>query len=494
MLGSRLRPWPHNAIRLVCRGLIPIAHPRLLHTSGLFRGLQSHSRAPFCRFQLRCYHQTTPTLTTPPPTPDDERVDPRARPIVLSSLLTGTAIGVILPLLPLFAITLGVGTAQLGLLVGALGFARLAVNLPAAWLAERYGRRPLLLAGPLLTSLGLGLTGAASNFTELVGTRLMVGAGGAFQIAGAQLYLSDISTAANRARTLVPNMVAFSVGGLVGPAIGGYLAEAFGLVAPFYFVAAALVLVTLNNTRLPETHHELTPMAKGTIAEAFRHTLGQWAPLVKSRDLQAIMALHGIFWFVISGAQSTLLPLLATQQLGLGPSAVGMCFATMAAINITFAQPVAWMSDKWGRKPLMVLAIPPITCALVLLPLAPSYEAFMALIVLWGAGSTLLSGGPVSYVADLVPPNQRAPALALLRCAGDLGLMMGGTLVGCFASCASVTAAFGASALLLAASGAAFAAIATDIRRHLPPQPPPPTMPLSQQPGDLSTPPTQPPA
>lgn len=38
---------------------------------------------------------------------------------------------------------------------------------------------------------------------------------------GVQLYLSDISTAANRARTLVPNMVAFSVGGLVGPAIGG---------------------------------------------------------------------------------------------------------------------------------------------------------------------------------------------------------------------------------------------------------------------------------
>lgn len=52
-----------------------------------------------------------------------------------------------------------------------------------------------------------------------------MGIGGSCQISGAQLYLSDISTIANRARTMVPNMIAFNTGTLLGPALGGCAAR-----------------------------------------------------------------------------------------------------------------------------------------------------------------------------------------------------------------------------------------------------------------------------
>lgn len=49
-------------------------------------------------------------------------------------------------------------------------------NIPAAWMAERYGRRPLLIFGPLLTSCGMVLTAASSTLMELFGTRCANGA------------------------------------------------------------------------------------------------------------------------------------------------------------------------------------------------------------------------------------------------------------------------------------------------------------------------------
>eukprot|EP00668_Euglena_longa_P004791 GGOE01005610.1.p1 GENE.GGOE01005610.1~~GGOE01005610.1.p1 ORF type:complete len:512 (+),score=96.38 GGOE01005610.1:53-1588(+) len=413
-------------------------------------------------------------------------VDPRAWPIVWSSLITGTAIGVILPLLPLFARSIGVCTTELGMLIGAVGLARLVFNIPAAWMAERYGRRPLLIGGPLLTSCGMVLTAASSTLMELLGTRFLVGIGGSCQISGAQLYLSDISTVANRARTMVPNMIAFNIGTLLGPAIGGYMAEAFGLLAPFYFVASALVLVTLNNVRLTETQHVLSPAAQGSVRDAFHHTLGQWRPLLSSKDMQTIMALHGIFLVICSGAQFTLMPLLAAERFGLGPSVIGMCFATMSAVAVAGAQPVAWVSDKCGRKSVIITGVAVISCALALMPVAWSYESFMAVVVLWGIGNTLLGGGPAAYVADLTQPSQRAQALALLRCAGDGGLMVGASLLGCVADLTTLDVGFRAASALLVACGASFAIHAMDIRHH--PTPVPPARPSADSPSTTSPP------
>ena len=71
---------------------------------------------------------------------DDERVDPRAWQIAASSLMMGTALGVVLPIMPLFARELGVAPSELGVVIGAMGATRLLCNVPSAWAADRHGR------------------------------------------------------------------------------------------------------------------------------------------------------------------------------------------------------------------------------------------------------------------------------------------------------------------------------------------------------------------
>jgi MFS family permease len=79
------------------------------------------------------------------------------------------------------------------------------------------------------------------------------------------------------------------IGAAVGPALGGFIAQGYGLQAPFYFVASAIALVAVNNyMRLPETHprHEKLKAAKvSSIAQDIGNAFSQWRELLQSRGM-----------------------------------------------------------------------------------------------------------------------------------------------------------------------------------------------------------------
>ena len=165
-----------------------------------------------------------------------DKIDKRAYLLALSSFFMGTGIGVILPVMPNFAQSMGLSTSQYGAVIGVMGVTRLLFNIPAAYLADKYGRRPLLVSGPIITSIGMTCTAIVTSFNQLLGTRFLTGMGGSLQMAGAQSYLSDISTTKTRARTMAPLMIGFSGGAAMGPAIGGYLCDNYGLQYVFLYL------------------------------------------------------------------------------------------------------------------------------------------------------------------------------------------------------------------------------------------------------------------
>ncbi|MBM2832325.1 MAG: putative superfamily, multidrug transport protein [Dehalococcoidia bacterium] len=98
--------------------------------------------------------------------------------------------GVISPILPLYASEFGVGTAMIGVVVGAFGMARLIVNLPAGIVAERYGRRILLVGGPAIGAVSSLLVGLAGSFPELIAYRVMYGVGSAMYMTGSMTFIA----------------------------------------------------------------------------------------------------------------------------------------------------------------------------------------------------------------------------------------------------------------------------------------------------------------
>ena len=79
----------------------------------------------------------------------DTSIDKRVYPISASTLLMGTAIGVIIPVMPIYCAEMDISPSQFGLLISVMGFTRLLVNIPLASLGDIFGRRPLLIFGPV---------------------------------------------------------------------------------------------------------------------------------------------------------------------------------------------------------------------------------------------------------------------------------------------------------------------------------------------------------
>jgi MFS transporter, DHA1 family, multidrug resistance protein len=105
------------------------------------------------------------------------RAQPMLVPLLIVMALVMSGMGVITPVLSVYAQSFGVGATLIGLTITVFGAARLVVNLPAGVLSERYGRRMLLWSGPLtiaIGSVGAALTG---SFIGLLFWRFVQGIG-----------------------------------------------------------------------------------------------------------------------------------------------------------------------------------------------------------------------------------------------------------------------------------------------------------------------------
>ncbi|KAH9251389.1 hypothetical protein BASA81_010800 [Batrachochytrium salamandrivorans] len=382
-------------------------------------------------------------------------IDKRVWPIALSTLAGGCAVGVLFPVMPIFVKELGLSSQDFGIVVSVIGLSRLALNIPAAWITDRYGRRTTLIGGPVISAVGMGLTSFASNLAELATFRFITGMGGSFQMTGAQMYLADISTKENRARTMAPMGIAFATGATLGPGLGGFLSEQYGLQAPFFFVTAAIASVVVLNYRLiPETKMVKHSPLDRTVWEEFQSVSSQWKPLLRNPDMRRILGLHMTYWAAQSGCVWTLLPLFASDKFSLSVSQLGGMFAMMSAIGIVGLGPSAYISDKLGRKFTIAPATLLVASALTLMPFATSQQELFGLVAVFATGSTLFNSTPSAFVSDITTEETRGQGLALLRSAGDAGLFVGASTFGALNHHTSPEITFGcASAAVLLAGG-----------------------------------------
>src|SRR4051812_24631052 len=175
--------------------------------------------------------------------------------IVLIDLLGFT---VVMPLLAPFAEQYGFREWQIGLLFSAYPLCQLVAGPILGRLSDRYGRRPVLVVSQAGTALSFLMLGLARDFPTMLLARMLDGASGG-NILVAQAYVADVTKPEHRARGMGLIGMAFGLGFVLGPALGGVLVslpvpDAWRLRIPFLvgaaFSAVAFVLVL---TRLPES-------------------------------------------------------------------------------------------------------------------------------------------------------------------------------------------------------------------------------------------------
>ncbi|ACT03724.1 MFS transporter [Paenibacillus sp. JDR-2] len=173
--------------------------------------------------------------------------------LMFNLLLVFTGIGLVIPIMPKFMETLGITGGIVGLLVAAFSLTQLLFSPLAGRLSDKFGRKRMIVIGMLVFAVSEAMFGFAESSVLLFVSRLLGGVSAAMIMPAVMAYAADITTKEERASGMGFINAAITTGFIIGPGIGGYIAE-FGIRAPFYAAGAAGVLAAvINLIILPES-------------------------------------------------------------------------------------------------------------------------------------------------------------------------------------------------------------------------------------------------
>ena len=109
---------------------------------------------------------------------------------------------------------------------------------------------------------------------------------------------------------------------------------------------------------------------------------------------------------------------------------MGIVFSALSLVSVLAAQPSAYLADVYGKVPSLLVGTGLISMSFAIIPAMNSFEGLLFAMGPLALGSTFLSSVPTAYLSDLVPEHKRSQALALLRTAGDVGLLSGAVCSG----------------------------------------------------------------
>ena len=179
-----------------------------------------------------------------------------------------------------------------------------------------------------------------------------------------------------------------------------------------------------GEAHLTSSEVELDASTRATDAHAdadARSTLS----LFSSRDFLAVSGLNAALFFSGAGGRATLLPLLAAQEFGYTPAALGVMFSGMAATSMLGVLPGAAVGDKHGRSALIFPCVAASAAAVATTGSTTNHEVFVASAFAWAGAHSLMGPAPAAYAADVTPPSIRGTALSVYRTCGDVGLLVG---------------------------------------------------------------------
>ncbi|HXH22333.1 MAG TPA: MFS transporter [Dehalococcoidia bacterium] len=364
--------------------------------------------------------------------------------------------GVTSPVLPLYARSFGVSAATVGLTIAAFGLARLFLNIPVGLASDRFGRRLVLIGGPLVVAAGSFLSATAGDIWQLLLWRFLAGAGSAMYMTGAAAYLTDIADPGNRARMMGLNQGSLLFGTSLGPAVGGLVAEFTDFRAPFIVVGGLSGLCAVWAFRsVPESHgiERRSALPEG---RASRGWLRDTIALGTNLPFFLIsMVTLGTF-MTRTGGRQTILPLLGADRFDLSPGSLGALFTLMSFLNLAAVPFAGTLADRWGRKAVIVPASAMTCASLVMFALAGDVAFLVLASVVQGVGTGFAGPAPAAYAADIAPQASRGFAMGLYRTYGDLGFVVGPPVMGWIADASSYAGSLYFNTALVAVSAAAF--------------------------------------
>jgi Arabinose efflux permease len=336
----------------------------------------------------------------------DARLKGKLTVLMITAFVDMLGLVMVLPLLPFYATKLGGSATMVGGLIAAFSLAQLASAPFWGSFSDRYGRRPALLSGLILSAIAYVIFAFAGTLWLLLLSRVVQGFGGG-TIGVVQAYVTDVSDPKERAKSLGWLSAVTSLGAVIGPAIGSALVQLWGRHAPGLAAAAFSLLVSLfaweflrESKQAPTTEEMALPPAPASSVmwNVLTHP-GEPAPRLIWIYTIAIGAFYGM---------APTLPLVLQRYLPITESNVGYFVMYLGGMGFVVRSLILGrMIEVLGEARLARLGLILLGLGLALVAAIRSYPMVILSFTLMPLGTAFIFPSITAMLSRVVPKSRR---------------------------------------------------------------------------------------
>jgi len=355
---------------------------------------------------------------------------------------TVTGVGIVVPLLPIYANDLGATGIYVGLIFGSFSLSRTFLLPLFGRLSDRNGRKPFIITGIFsytLISIAFVFSG---NVETLIILRFLQGAGSAMVMPVVQAYVGEITPEGSEGYSMGLFNLSMFLSLSLGPLMGGGIKDVWSMDAAFICMGLLSGIgLLLCIFFLPPVSTEKAKNAKNQIIP--------WSTLLKDSDIISIfmfryayVACIGVIW--------CFLPLFADTEFGVSGSSTGVLVTLGVFVSGLLHIPMGYAADRVNKKVLIILGGILSTIGMLLPFFASSYYDLIIAVSIFGVGGGISSPAIMAY-AVIKGDEKKAmgSVISIMTVAHSLGMLTGSMAAGFAMDFLSLRLAFPCGTLIM---------------------------------------------
>lgn len=333
--------------------------------------------------------------------------------------------GIIIPILPAYLESIGEGGTAAGLMIAIFAGAQLIMSPIAGKWTDQYGRRKMIIIGLSGLTLSMFIFYGSNSIWWLYASRVIGGVGAALLIPAIFAYVADITTMAQRARGNSLVSAAMSLGIVIGPGIGGFLAD-YGLKMPFLIsaivslVAVIFSVIVLKESRIEQPSASMNNQDESMAKKMVRSVkMPYFIPLI----ITLVMS-FGLM------AYESVLGLFVDNQFEATPKEIAIMITSTGIVSVIVQLfMVDRLVHRYGERMVLNIFLAVAALGFLLSLLSPSYLFFFGTTLLIFLATSILRPVLNTLISKLAGDEQGF-AMGMNNAYMSIGNVLGPTLAG----------------------------------------------------------------
>ncbi|MDW2886479.1 MFS transporter [Exiguobacterium artemiae] len=318
--------------------------------------------------------------------------------LLLNLFIAFLGIGLVIPVTPTIMNELNISGSTVGYMVSAFAFAQLVLSPLAGRAVDKYGRKPMIIIGLFVFSMSEVLFGLGQSVEVLFASRILGGVSAAFIMPAVTAFIADITTNETRPKALGYMSAAISTGFIIGPGIGGFLAD-IGTRMPFFFAAAfglTAMILSVFTLSEPERHYEQTtiPQQKTGFRKVF-------SPLYFIAFMVLLISSFGLASF------ESLFALFVDRKFGFTAKDIALAISLGAIVGVIVQVGLFERLTRWfGEIRLIRYSLIGSTLLVLVMTYVTSYLAIILVTMVVFVGFDLMRPAVTTYLSKIAGNEQ----------------------------------------------------------------------------------------